>query len=176
MYTLDDIRRYREKYGKNKLVLDTNLFILLLVGAYDKNFFKNCSATKGFCSSDYDLLLEIFKYFDTKIIITPHILTEISNLSRRDIKKPEIDYFFKVVVDQLKSCKEESVSLERLLGIKIEVLTNYGFPDMSIIEVAKKMGAVILTNEINLCGYANLSCVVNINFSNIKANQIIKRS
>lgn len=173
MYNLKDIRRYREKNGKKKLVLDTNLFVLLFIGGYDNNFLNQCTCTQKYSKNDYDLLLKIFQYFDSEIIITPHILAEISNLSRRDIKEPNIANYFETIVDRLKNCKEEHVSLDRLLGLDIKILTRFGFPDMSVIEAAKKMDAVILTDEYALSGHATSSGLANIRFGTISANYLI---
>lgn len=170
MYSLDDIRLYREKYGRKKLVLDANLLILLLVGVFDKNVLRNCQSTKKYCGDDFDLMIKIFQYFESEIIITPHILAEISNLCRRDIKQPRISRFFVTVVDKLKNCKEEYIPLKRLLGIKISTLVSYGFPDMSIIEAAKTMDAVVFTDDLVLCSYADSFQIANICFSRIVAS------
>lgn len=175
MYTLEDIIKFRQKYPtKKRLVLDTNLLLLLLVGGCDKKLLKNYTSTRKYSDNDYDLLIQILRRFDSSIVITPHILTEISNLSRRDIKEPQLSYYFKTVIDKLKNCKEEHFPLENLTGVKINILSRFGFTDISIIEVAQKIEAVILTDDIDLCLHAiNSYRIPSINFQNIKGAYIL---
>ena len=173
MYTLDNVRVYRETKGKKKLIIDTNLLLLLLVGACDKNFLQSCDCTRKYTGNDYDLLLKILRFFESEIIITPHILAEFSNFFRRDIKEPKIHYYLTTVMDRLKNYKEEHISLERLLGTKVNILVMLGFPDMSIIEAAKKIDAVILTDDVGLSVYADSSQIPNIRFSAVSASELI---
>jgi predicted nucleic acid-binding protein len=178
VYTLEDIVKFRQKYPtKKRLVLDTNLLLLLLVGGCDKKLLKNYTSTRKYSDDDYDLLIKILRHFESSIVITPHILTEISNLSRRDIKEPQLSYYFKTVIDKLKNCKEEHIPLENLIGVKIDILSRFGFTDISIIEVAQKIEAVILTDDIALCLHAtSLYCIPSINFQNIKGDHIFNNN
>lgn len=173
MYTLDSIRSYRETRGRKKLILDTNLLLLLLIGACDKNFLQSCDCTRKYTGDDYGLLLKILRFFESEIIITPHVLAEFSDLSRRDIKEPKIHYYFTMAVDRLRHYKEEHIALERLLSTKVNILVLFGFPDMSIIEAAKKIDAVILTDDIDLSLYADSCQSANIRFGAVKANEFL---
>lgn len=173
MLTLNDVRRYRETRGKKKLVLDTNLLLLLLIGSCDKNLLSRSACTQKYTSSDYDLLVTTLRFFNAEIVITPHILAEFSDFSRRDIKEPKIHYYLMTVVDRLKAYQEEHVPLERLLGVEIKILAMLGFPDMSIIEAAKKIDGVILTDDIGLSIYADSSRIANIRFSAMIADQLL---
>lgn len=173
MFTLRDVRTYREKKGKKKLILDTNLLLLLLIGACEKDFLPSCACTEKYTGDDYDLLLKVLRFFESEIIITPHILAEFSNLSRRDIKEPKIHYYLTTVMNRLKTYKEEHISLERLLGTKVDILVMLGFPDMSVVEAAKKIDAVILTDDIGLSLYADSAQIANIRFGAVKANEVL---
>lgn len=173
MYTLDSIRTFREKFGKKKIILDTNLLLLLLVGLCDKKFLSQHGCTEKYTDIDHEILIKIFKYFDPIIVITPHILAEFSNLSKRDIKEPRIHYYIATVINSLKNYQEEQVSLERLLSTKVSTIALYGFTDISIIEAAKKIDAVILTDDIGLALYADTSRIPSIKFGAVKANSIL---
>lgn len=174
MYSIKSVKKYRETKGKKKLILDTNLLLLLLVGICDSNFLSKCECTHKYAINDYRLLLKIFKYFESEIIITPHILAEFSNISIRDIKEPKIHYYLQTVLNKLKDYKEEHISLERLLSIRVNILALYGFTDMSIIEGAKKIDAVILTDDIGLGLYADSRNIPSIKFGALRANELIK--
>lgn len=174
MYTLDDVRRYREAKGKKKLILDTNLLLLLFVGTCDINFLPICNSTSKYTKNHYEILLKIFRFFDAEIVVTPHIIAELSNIAIRDIKEPKIHYFLRLVVDKLRNYKEEHVALGQLLGIKINLLARYGFPDLSIIETAKKIDAIILTDDISLALYSDSFNVRSIKFGAVTADYILK--
>ena len=62
-----------------KLLLDTNLLVLLVVGLTDRELILKHKRTRTFEPADYDLLLEVLTGFDT-VVVTPHILAEASNL------------------------------------------------------------------------------------------------
>lgn len=63
---------------KKKILLDTNLFLLLIVGTYDLKFISLHKRTKAFTEDDF-ILLEAFLE-DKDLTTTPHILAEVSNL------------------------------------------------------------------------------------------------
>ena len=70
------------------LILDTNLLILVLVGLFDINSIGTFKRTNKYSERDYNNLIDIVKQFP-KLVITPHIFAEISNLcfSNRDKNK-----------------------------------------------------------------------------------------
>ena len=71
------------------LLLDTNLLLLLFIGAKDPKLIAKARTLKAFEESDYDLLEAIIRLNFTSLVTTPHIMTEVSNLlgkEREDIK------------------------------------------------------------------------------------------
>ena len=72
------IGRYRTK----GVLVDTNLLIAYLVGIFDRRQLANCRATKNFEPDDFDVLGDFLDQFEV-VVTTPHILTEVSNLSGR---------------------------------------------------------------------------------------------
>lgn len=71
----------------NKVVIDTNLLLLLLIGATIKIILEPFKRTTMFTKNDFRLLFRILKHYE-KIITTPNILTEVNNLTK-NIKTPE---------------------------------------------------------------------------------------
>ena len=85
------------------------------------------------------------------------------------MKGERFHIFFQTLLNKLKNWKEHYIPLNTMLGeIPFKVLLKFGFADMSIIEVARKEKAVILTDELNLytdfCKYNPI-----IKFSYVKA-------
>lgn len=61
------------------VLIDTNILVLLLVGAADREAISRIGRLKRFISDDFDLAIEFIDRF-TKLGTTPSILTEASNL------------------------------------------------------------------------------------------------
>lgn len=65
---------------RNEIALiDTNLLILLSVGAWNRAYIATHKRTSQFTSEDYDLLVNILSNFK-RLLVTPNILSESSNL------------------------------------------------------------------------------------------------
>lgn len=176
VYTLADVYHYRETQGLKKLLIDTNLLLLLLIGSCDKKWLSDCDCTKAYNEVDLELTLHIISLFAEDIVITPHILAEVSNMSKRDIKEPKIQAYIASLVSQLKNYREEHVPIDSLLGKDPKSLALFGFPDMTIIEAAQKTNAVILSDDRRLCEYASSLGIHNINFKPVKANYLLTNS
>ena len=138
MHSLQDIQRYVLRDCPAGIV-DTEVTILLLIGHFDPAFIERCglTANKRFTAADFELLKKTLRLFK-KIVITPHVIAEISNLSRRDMKGDRLVAYFWTVLPILVSTDEQHVKLQSLLGIKIEVLSNFGLTDMSLFELSRQ--------------------------------------
>ncbi len=72
-----------EQYQRKGILPDANLLIGFLVGRIDPRQLRNCrAATRYFGPEDFPLLDQLLNYSD-RIVTTPHVLTEVSNLSGR---------------------------------------------------------------------------------------------
>lgn len=63
-------------------LIDTNLFVLLVVGLYDKKYIAKHKRTNVFTEEDYDLLLKNLALYD-ELWITSHCVAEVSNLLKQ---------------------------------------------------------------------------------------------
>lgn len=61
-------------------MVDTNLLLVLLVGLVDKAHVEVFKRTRQYTAADFDLLLRVLGQFDV-VLVTPNILTELSNLA-----------------------------------------------------------------------------------------------
>lgn len=75
--------RYRQK----GILIDTNILLLLFVGIVNRERISKFNRTQQFTPEDFDILQEIILYFP-KIVTTPNILTEVSNLAGQ-LSEPE---------------------------------------------------------------------------------------
>jgi hypothetical protein len=62
------------------LLIDTNLLLVLVVGSYDRNHIERFKRTRAYTADDYDLLTQFVGGFG-ELVVTPNVLTEVSNLA-----------------------------------------------------------------------------------------------
>jgi hypothetical protein len=73
------------------LLLDTNLLLLLFIGGKDSSLIPKAKTLSAFVEDDYDLLGDVINNNSfNRLVTTPHIMTEVSNLlgkERDDIRR-----------------------------------------------------------------------------------------
>lgn len=175
MFDIEEVRSFCNKYGKKRLILDTNLFLLLFTGLCDKHKIHENSATKKYCNKDYDSLVQVMRYFHSEVIVTPHVLAEISNLSRqsKNIADKKQAYYFRLLVERLKFYKEETINLSSILDIKIDLLIRFGVADVGILEIAKITDAVVATSDSGLAAYAFSQRIPCVQFETLRVKKLM---
>ncbi len=73
---------FLEKYRSKGALIDTNLMVLIAVGSYRIDRIATFKRTIQYTSEDYQLMMRIMIHFERRIT-TPHILTEVDNLTRQ---------------------------------------------------------------------------------------------
>lgn len=64
-----------------QLIVDAQLLVLTLVGLLDRNLIGKHKRTQQYTTDDYELVKAILEDHD-EVVVTPNILTEVSNLIR----------------------------------------------------------------------------------------------
>lgn len=127
--------------SKQKLIIDTNLLLLLVIGAVEEGrHIRNSDRLGKFEIADYDSILNFISEYDT-ICITPYIATEVSNLI--DLNDYARDYAF-IVARELFSTFEE-IKTSIIDDISSGFFEGFGITDSSLISLAKKYD--ILTDD-----------------------------
>jgi len=170
---LEEVTNYRSNHSDSYLIVDTNVLLLLLVGIYDKAYLKECSLMKenGKCYGEehFELMKKILGIFLYRVVITPHILSEINMHSKR-ISSGRFEAYFSRMLEQLERFKEHYVSMEILS--KNDAIIRFGFTDISLVEVAKSNKWVILTDEFQLKRTFS-ECLPIIYFTNIVTSELM---
>ncbi|MGO8931026.1 MAG: hypothetical protein ACLQU3_29570 [Limisphaerales bacterium] len=76
---LQSLVRQIERYRRRELLIDTNLLLLYFVGAFRPDRIRSFNRTSRYSVDDFALLEKVISSFK-RIITTPHVLTEVSNL------------------------------------------------------------------------------------------------
>lgn len=141
------MRPLRSRTQPRDILVDTNLLILLAVGSFEPRLIERHKRTRQFTTEDYGLLRRFLARF-RRVVATPNVLTEVSNL-----------------VDQSGGTSREG--LQALLASIIEVLEEHyipsrdscdveefqrlGLADAAILHLARTRGdLLVLTDDLHL--------------------------
>ncbi len=158
-YFIDLIGRYKAK----GLLIDTNLLLLYFIGTYDPDRIPRFKRTMSFTVDEFLLLDAIFTNFD-KVITTPNILTEISNLSGQlpgDLRP----HFYNDFAKRIPKLEEQYTSSAKISSSGH--FTKFGLTDSGIVDTVKG-NYLVLTSDLELFGYLQNLGIDAINFNHIR--------
>lgn len=151
MALLSDEEAFLRACSRKGLLIDTNLLILLLIGRHNINEISSCSRTRNYTSKDYLFIETVLASTKARIILTPHSLAEIANLTFDKLFYGEnLRQYFVHVVAALTEADERFIEKEILLAE--DNLLKFGFTDMANALVARD-GCAVLTEDGELYGY-----------------------
>lgn len=153
-----------KKYYQKGILIDTNLLLLLLVGKFDVDLIEKNNGLSRYTKQDYEILNNFVNKFKL-FIITPHILTEISNLSHY-ISEPKLSGYLNEFVNQLIIFRERNIAKNDIL--KEKLFTFLGVTDTAIIKIAKSKDYLVLTDDLKQFIQLQNQKVNSINFNHIR--------
>jgi hypothetical protein len=120
--------------------------ILLLVGRYKVTYIPDCSKTSRYTARDFKFIENLLAYTHASIVVTPHILAELSNhtFDKMLYGQPLQEYFSHVLV-AIKTANEQYTHKDTILAN--QALLRFGFTDLSILEAAKGLDCAVLTDD-----------------------------
>ncbi len=126
---------------QKNLIIDTNLLLLLVIGAVEGGrHIANSKRLKAFSKRDYDNVLKIMVNYDN-VFITPYIATEVSNLI--DLKGYAKELAYMVARELFAQFKKIEVDIDK--DCQSELFLRFGLTDSSMIQLASDF--FILTND-----------------------------
>jgi len=155
------IDAYIKQYRRKGIIVDTNLLLLALIGGTPSVVeFKR---TRGYTNEDYRLLLPMIDQFE-RLVSTPHILAEVSNLTN-GLYGSKLHDFYATLKNSLSTIIEiHSPALDISRDYE---LSPYGLTDVGIIALAKD-NYLVLTDDLRVAGFAHQHCVDVVNFNHIR--------
>jgi hypothetical protein len=159
---MEYVRDLIDRYQATGILIDANLLLLLFIGLYDRRRIVSFGRTQGYTTQDFDSLVEIINFFG-KVVTTPNILTEVSNLSGKLHEKEKAAYFTDFA-DQVSRFDEEYAASNHLCSLSH--FTKFGLTDAGIINAAGKY--LVLTDDFKLSSYLESESIDVINFNHIR--------
>ena len=140
---MTEIDRLIERYRARGLVIDANLLPLLVVGMTNPSRVERFSRTQMYSLADFGLVAGFASQFQ-KVITTPHVLTEVSNLA--NLKEPELGKLrsrLRMIVEQGDEIRETASNL-----MQSRVYTSLGLGDAAVANAANQR--LLLTDDLDL--------------------------
>lgn len=170
MYSYQDIYKFCCQKSPEGIIVDTEVLTLFLLGKYKPDLVETNKLTKGkFFKPDIIILDNILQFFK-KIIITPYILAEVSNLSRINIKDPQLSKYFQSMIKFLENAGEKEIKFNDLCKTDVQLISKYGFTDVAMFHISDEMKIPIITIDLDFYIYSS-SRIPIINFTHIKASE-----
>lgn len=155
------LQRYRGK----KVLVDSNLLLLLLIGSYDPSLIARFKRVGKYSVDDFELLRTFVLLFAT-VVTAPHVLTEVSNLANSlgsQIKEQWFGHFRTTL-----QLFEEHPLKAQNLSTKDEFLA-FGLTDAALCALCGEV--LLVTEDYKLSGFLQSKNLPVINFSDIRALQ-----
>ncbi len=167
---IEIIDRLLEKHRGGQLLVDANLLLLCLIGRMNRNRIPAFERTSSYSVDDYKILEILIAQFK-KIVTTPHILTEVSNLAGK-LAWPELRKLRELLRDWIATTLE-------IFEPSSEVITdpafkNFGLADAAISSLCNRDGVLLLTADVPLYGALTNRGYEVINFKQIQAMNRIR--
>jgi|SRR5271165_2815303 len=138
---MTDPAKQLHAYSRVGVVIDSNLLLLLFLGSYDRRQIATNDRLSKYSDDDYDLLVQVLAPF-RRIVTTPNILTEVSNLSSA-IPERDREAYFASFATGLSQLDEQHVVSATALQNR---WAKYGLTD-AVIAVVAKNGYLVLTDD-----------------------------
>ncbi len=156
------------RFQGGRILLDANILLLLLIGSFERWRIGNFKRTAAFSELDFDVLVGFLRAF-SKIVTTPHILTEVNSLANSlpgHVKESWSDHFA-AEIGTFAEVFEESSDLAKGPAFRL-----FGLTDAAIYALASD--TLILTEDFRLSGYLRSEELPVLNFRDIVALQRIQ--
>ena len=149
-------------YRTSGVVIDSNLLLLLFLGGYDRRQIGTNKRLAMYTQADFDLLLDFLRLF-SRVITTPNILTEVSNLSNAIADAARVEYF-KWFATQIALLREEYIASNAAIDSR---WARFGLTD-AVIAVVARNGYLVLTDDFRLSNALQKDGIDAVNFNHLR--------
>ena len=159
------MRPFPMRWRGRELFLDTNLLILYIVGSIDPELIRRHKRTNQFTPADYRLLQSVIRRFP-RVVTTPNILTEVSNLLDQ-IGERTSQALHAVLSALIKTEKFDERYVRSLDAISITEFHRLGVADSSVLFLAQER-FLVLTDDIRLYLALSRRGIEVLNFNHVR--------
>jgi rRNA-processing protein FCF1 len=166
----DYLSQLIQRYSQSGLIIDTNILILYFVGSLNRRQVIKHKRTRQYLPEDFDLLSNFLAIFQNRIVTTPNILTEVSNLLG-SCTTQEQKRLWDIFATRISILEEKYLPSQNLCQTR--TFAKFGLTDSVIIELVKEK-YLILTDDALLFQYLEKNGIDVINFTHLRTPNLIK--
>lgn len=166
----DPLAHFLGRRGARKLLVDSGLLVVYLIGLFDIRQLRNCRATRTFSTADFGLLVQIIRRFAI-IVTTPQVVTEVSNHATKlpdAVREQFMEFLGRVVVAQLSESYVESKD-----AVADRAFPRIGITDAAIAHAAAGE-ALVLSVDLALVGTIQRRGGEAINFNHVREAMLLR--
>lgn len=146
--------------------IDSNLMVLLLTGMVNPARIRTFKRTSDFTIADFDLLRKLVKWFGVPLYSTPHVLSQISDLTAMTgVHGLVVRQLFKSLISNI---EEKHTSAQQLA--ETTFFERFGLADASIATVCS-LGIPVITVDLELHAALASRGLDALNFNHLRAMQ-----
>jgi len=153
------------KYKNKGSIIDTNLLLLYFVGKFNIEWIGKFKRVNKFSIDDFLFVTNFFNYFN-KIVTTPHILTEVSNLSK-DLPENILSTYFEFIKSEIQILNEQYE--ESRIVCSQTYFNKLGLTDSGIVKLSNSKEYLIITEDFPLSNRLSSLGVDVININHIRS-------
>jgi rRNA-processing protein FCF1 len=158
--TRDSTEPLVSRYASRGVLVDTNVLLLYFVGRFRRERIRSFKRTSQFTERDFDRLARLLSPF-ARIVTTPNVLSEVSNLSGQ-LGDPEKTRYFRQFAREIAVLDERYV--ESTAASQDDCFSRLGLTDSAILRLAKDR-FLVLTADAGLYDAAARARIDAINFA-----------
>jgi len=158
-----------QRYSQLGLIIDTNILILYFVGNLNPLRIGKHKRTTKYLPNDFDLLSNLISLFHNRIITTPNILTEVSNLLG-NCETLEQKRLWDIFMSGISILEEKYLPSQSLC--QTPIFTRLGLTDSAIIELVREK-YLVLTDDAILFQYLEKNGIDVLNFTHLREPSLL---
>jgi rRNA-processing protein FCF1 len=158
------------KYRGRGALPDANLLLLYFMGTYDAEQIQRFKRTEKYFPDDFYVLERMVNFF-AKIVTSPNILTEVSNLSNQ-LAEPARTQYFSEFARRIHALEEQYCPSSQACGHPY--FTKCGLTDAVIIELSLN-AYLVITDDFRLSNLLQAIGIDVINFNHIRFWDLLSR-
>lgn len=142
---MTDFERFDQNARRKGVLIDTNLLVLLIVGAVNRDRIPRFKRTNQYTPAAWDLLTGILEQIPRRYAV-PHVFAEVSCLT--DLKGPECELARTILHNTIALMEE--LPLPSLEACESAYYRRLGLTDAAIGLAARRQGCSVVTNDSDL--------------------------
>lgn len=158
-----DVDALIDKHSRSGIIVDANLLLLYFVGRHNPMRIQKHKRTSDYTSDDLLLLVRLLARF-ARIVVTPTVLAEVSNLIGQ-VGEPLRSELMNALGEEIQVLSEEYLPSREAANVGF--FPQLGLTDSAIYLVARD-GLLVLTTDWRLGGLLEARGVAVVNFNHIR--------